>query len=70
MVELEEITVIHAPIQRVFDLARSVEVHLAGNVHFGEEAVALNADPPTATTGLLSLGATPSPGARSLSGPR
>ena len=41
MVTLEEITVIRAPIQRCFDLARSVEVHLAGNVHYGEAAVAL-----------------------------
>ena len=31
---------IHAPIERCFDLARSVEVHLAGNVHHGEAAVA------------------------------
>ena len=41
MVTLEEITVIQAPIERCFDLARSVEVHLAGNVHCGETAVAL-----------------------------
>ena len=40
MVTLEEITHIEAPIERCFDLARSVEVHLAGNVHFGEQAVA------------------------------
>ena len=40
MVTLEEITQIEAPIERCFDLARSVEVHLAGNVHFGEQAVA------------------------------
>ena len=40
MVTLEEITVIRAPIDRCFDLARSVEVHLAGNVHFGEQAIA------------------------------
>lgn len=33
MVRLEELTVIRAPIERCFDLARSVEVHLAGNVH-------------------------------------
>jgi len=58
MVELEEITVIAAPVARCFDLARSVEVHLAGNIHFGEEAVALSADPPGATTGLLGLGDT------------
>lgn len=41
MVTLEELTVIRAPIQRCFDLARSVEVHLEGNVHCGETAVAL-----------------------------
>ncbi len=39
MVELIEFTTIKAPIQRCFDLARSVEVHLSGNVHFGEQAV-------------------------------
>ena len=41
MVTLEELTAIHAPIERCFDLARSVEVHLAGNVHSGETAVAV-----------------------------
>jgi ligand-binding SRPBCC domain-containing protein len=41
MVKLEELTVIQAPIERCFDLARSVEVHLAGNEHWGESAVAL-----------------------------
>jgi ligand-binding SRPBCC domain-containing protein len=40
MVTLEELTVIRAPIERCFDLARSVEAHLAGNVHCGEAAVA------------------------------
>ncbi len=40
MVVIEEITRIHAPIERCFDLARSVEVHLLGNIHFGESAVA------------------------------
>jgi ligand-binding SRPBCC domain-containing protein len=40
MVTLNELTVIRAPIARCFDLARSVEVHLAGNVHWGEAAVA------------------------------
>ncbi len=40
MVRLQELTLIHAPIERCFDLARSVEVHLAGNVHFGEAALA------------------------------
>src|SRR5450432_1458863 len=41
VVTLEELTVIRAPIERCFDLARSVEVHLAGNVHSGESAVAM-----------------------------
>jgi ligand-binding SRPBCC domain-containing protein len=49
---LEEITVIRAPIERVFDLARSVEVHLVGNVHWGEQAVAAAG----ATSGLLGQG--------------
>lgn len=38
---LETLTVIRAPLERCFDLARSVEVHLAGNVHWGEPAVAV-----------------------------
>ena len=40
MIRLEQVTLIPAPIERCFDLARSVEVHLAGNVHWGEAAVA------------------------------
>src|ERR1700722_47004 len=52
MVTLEEITVIRAPIERCFDLARSVEVHLAGNVHWGEHAVATGG----VTSGLVGLG--------------
>ena len=52
MITLDEITVIAAPIQRVFDLARSVEVHLVGNTHYGEQAVALEGS----TSGLLNLG--------------
>lgn len=52
MVTLEELTVIHAPLERCFDLARSVEVHLAGNVHWGEQAVALGG----VTSGLVDLG--------------
>jgi ligand-binding SRPBCC domain-containing protein len=40
MVTLEEITSIRAPMERCFDLARSVEVHLTGNVHYREKAVA------------------------------
>ena len=40
MTTLDTITVIRAPIERVFDLASNVEVHLAGNIHCGEQAVA------------------------------
>jgi ligand-binding SRPBCC domain-containing protein len=54
MITLEEITLIAAPMARCFDLARSVEVHLAGNTHFGEQAVALEG----VATGLLNLGDT------------
>ena len=49
MVKLEEVTVIQAPIERCFDLARSVEVHLAGNEHSGETAVAVGG----VTSGLI-----------------
>jgi len=52
MVTLETVTVIAAPIELCFDLARSVEVHLAGNVHGGEQAVAEGG----VTTGLVGLG--------------
>jgi ligand-binding SRPBCC domain-containing protein len=52
VVRLEQVTVIQAPIERCFDLARSVEVHLAGNVHWGEEAVAEAG----VTSGLVGLG--------------
>jgi ligand-binding SRPBCC domain-containing protein len=51
MVRLEELTTIEAPIERCFDLARSVEVHLAGNVHFGEQAVATGG----VTSGLIDI---------------
>ena len=52
MVTLEEVTVIRAPIERCFDLARSVEAHLAGNIHWGESAVAMAG----ITSGLIGLG--------------
>jgi ligand-binding SRPBCC domain-containing protein len=52
MVTLEELTPILAPIELVFDLARSVEVHMLGNVHFGEQAVPMEGH----TSGLLGLG--------------
>ncbi len=54
MVTMEEVTLIHAPMTRCFDLARSVEVHLAGNVHWGEEAIATAG----VTSGLLDNGPT------------
>ena len=52
MVRLEEVTQIHAPVERCFDLARNVEVHLAGNVHWGESAVAMAG----VTSGLIGMG--------------
>lgn len=52
MVTLREHTSIAAPMERCFDLARSVEVHLAGNVHWGESAVASDG----VRTGLVDLG--------------
>jgi ligand-binding SRPBCC domain-containing protein len=51
MVTIEEVTRIRAPIERCYDLARSVEVHLAGNLHCGETAVAAAG----VTTGLIGL---------------
>src|ERR1035441_916692 len=51
MVTLERVTLIDAPIERCFDLARSVEVHLAGNVHCGESAIAAGG----VTSGLIGL---------------
>ena len=52
MVTIEESIVVRAPVERCFDLARSVEVHLAGNVHWGESAVAAGG----VTSGLISMG--------------
>ena len=52
MTTLHDLTIIHAPIESCFDLARSVEVHLAGNIHSGEQAVATEGR----TSGLLELG--------------
>jgi hypothetical protein len=52
MIRLEETTIIDAPIQRCFDLARSVEVHLLANVHSGEQALAVGG----ITSGLAGLG--------------
>ena len=52
MTTFTELTIIRAPIHRCFDLARSVEVHLAGNVNWGEQVVAAGG----VTTGLVELG--------------
>jgi hypothetical protein len=41
MIRLHETTIIEAPIQRCFDLSRSVEVHLLSNVHSAEQALAV-----------------------------
>ena len=51
MIHIEECTLIDAPIQRCFDLSRSVEVHLLSNVHSGEQALALGG----VTSGLVGL---------------
>jgi hypothetical protein len=52
MIRFEEITVIGAPRERVFDLSRSIEVHLLANVHENEQARAVGG----LTTGLVGLG--------------
>ncbi|MBB5061021.1 hypothetical protein HDF16_005757 [Granulicella aggregans] len=51
MIQIDETTLIHAPIERCFDLSRSVEVHLLANVHSGEQAMALGG----VTSGLVGL---------------
>jgi hypothetical protein len=51
MIHIEETTMIEAPIQRCFDLSRSVEVHLLANVHSGEQAMACGG----VTSGLIDL---------------
>jgi len=56
MVTLETVTVIAAPVEHCFDLARSVEVHLAGNVHWGEQAMAEFGAEGGTVTGLVGLG--------------
>lgn len=60
MVTLEEVTIICAPVERVFDLARSIDVHVLGNVHHGEQAVAAARQDaegrPQVTTGLIGMG--------------
>lgn len=53
MMTIEQRLNIRAPLDRCFHLARSVEVHVAGNVHWGEQAIAAGG----VTSGLLDLGA-------------
>jgi ligand-binding SRPBCC domain-containing protein len=50
MVVLEEITIIKAPIERCFDLSRSIDVHVQSTARTGERAVA------GVTSGLIGLG--------------
>jgi ligand-binding SRPBCC domain-containing protein len=50
MTELHEVTILHAPIERCFDLARSIEVHLLGSTGSGEQATA------GTCTGLMNMG--------------
>src|SRR6185312_6108426 len=50
MVSLEEITIIRAPIQRCFDLSRSIDLHLLSTEKTGERAIA------GVTSGLIGLG--------------
>jgi ligand-binding SRPBCC domain-containing protein len=47
---IELTTEVHAPIERTFDLSRSVELHMASTAHTGERAVA------GVTSGLMALG--------------
>ncbi len=50
MVDLHLSTIIGAPIERCFDLSRSIEVHLLGTEQTGEQAVG------GVTSGLIGLG--------------
>jgi len=50
MVTLTENTIIHAPIQRCFDLSRSIDLHKASTLRTGEQAIA------GVTSGLIGLG--------------
>ena len=50
MVILREITLIHAPLERCFDLSRSIDLHKVSTARTGEEAIA------GVTSGLIGLG--------------
>ncbi len=52
MPTIQLITIIEAPLQRVFDLSRSIDLHKASLAHTNEEAVA------GVTTGLINLNET------------
>jgi len=52
MITLKELTLILAPIERVFDLSRSIDLHLIGASGTGEQAVATGG----LTAGLMGLG--------------
>jgi ligand-binding SRPBCC domain-containing protein len=52
MITIQQTTLIDAPIERCFHLARSIEVHLLGNIHFHESAVAIGGR----ITGVIGLG--------------
>jgi hypothetical protein len=54
MVTLRETTVIEADIAHCFDLARSIDIHLLDNRHWGANAIAIGG----VTTGLPELGDT------------
>jgi hypothetical protein len=49
---IELTTTINAPIQRCFDIARDIDVHVASTAHTGERAIAGR------TSGLIELGET------------
>ena len=51
MIHIHETTLIQAPLERCFDLSRSVEVHLLANVHSGGQAMASGG----VTSGLVGL---------------
>ena len=50
MVILTEITLIHAPLERCFDLSRSIDLHKTSTARTGEQAIA------GVTSGLIDLG--------------
>jgi len=52
MPKIELITSINAPIEKVFDLARSIDLHMESTKHTGEKAIAGK------TSGLIGLGET------------